>query len=216
MDDVKLQQDVMTELEWDPSIEAAEIGVSVDDGIVTLNGRVHSYLDKWAAEKVASRVNGVKALANEIEVVLPNDAQHSDADLARAVADALWWNPLVPKNSIKVTVDNNWVTLDGNVRWQFQKDAAEKAVRNISGVRGLYSLISIMPSASVTAIQGKIQKALERRAHLDAKNIDVEVDGSKITLRGSVSAWVEREEANEVAWSAPGVLQVDNEISVSG
>jgi osmotically-inducible protein OsmY len=215
MDDITLQRDVMAELEWDPSIEASEIGVLVKDGVVTLNGHAHTFWERRAAERDAARISGVKAVANEIEVNAPRDEQHySDSDVAHAVVNALQWNPSLPKNCIKVTVDDGWVTLDGSVCWQYQKDAAQHSLDRLRGVKGVNNLIAVVPQTSAVAIERRIQSALERRADLDAQNIRVEADGRKVRLQGNVSTWIEREAADKVAWSAPGVAEVDNQIVV--
>jgi osmotically-inducible protein OsmY len=214
MNDTVLQRNVMNELEWEPSVEVPDIGVEVKDGIVTLNGRVHSFAEKWAAERATSRVAGVKALASEIEVELPNDSRRTDTDIARAVANHLEWNSWVPQNRVKVTVEHGRVNLEGTVDWQFQKNAAEQSVRNLTGVKGISNLIVVAPRPTPPELQGKIEKALERRAELDAKRIRVETTGHKVVLRGTANSWAAREEAVNVAWAAPGVSEVDNEITI--
>lgn len=210
--DMELRHDVEQELEWEPSIDARRIGVTVADGIVTLTGVVGSYSERWKAERVVERLPGVKGIANDI-VVEPT-AQRSDTDIAKAAVDALKWNVLVPSDRIKVKVDNGWVRLTGEVNWDYQRRAAERAVRDLPGVKGITNLIAVVPGVAPEQVKKKIEEALTREALMDAQGVEVDVSGSTVTLRGTVRSWVERREAETAAWAAPGVSEVRNEISV--
>lgn len=214
-DDSDVQRDVLDELAWEPSVNSAHIGVSVKDGVVTLSGHVDSYAEKYAAEDAAKRVDGVRAVANELDVKLPSRSKRTDEDLAQAAVDALKWNILVPSRKIKVTVSQGWVTLEGEVNWQFQRNATERAVRNLPGVRGVSNYITIKPDVSAKDIQSQIEEAFKRSAEVDADRIAIELDGDKVILRGTVKTWAEREEAERAAWSAPGISSVENLITVS-
>jgi osmotically-inducible protein OsmY len=213
--DEQIQKDVLAELKWDARVQPNEIGVAVKEAIVTLTGWVDSYIKRWAAEESAQRVRGVKAVVNEIEVRLPTSAERTDEDLAKAAVEALELDALVPAEKVQVTVSKGWVTLRGEVEWQYQKEDAERVVRRLTGVRGVTNLITVKPRVTSTELKEKIQSAFLRSAQTDAQRITVEVQGTKVILKGTVRSWAEREEAERAAWLAPGVTAVDNRIAVS-
>jgi osmotically-inducible protein OsmY len=210
--DQELQSIVMAELRWDPSVPATEIGVVVKDGVVTLTGIVDTYMKKWRAEEVAHRVNGVTAVANEIQV--RSIGERTDSDIAAAAVHALSWNSTIPQGKVHVTVDKGWITLKGDVEWQYQRQEAERVVRRLLGVKGVSNLITVKPAATPSDLKKKIEEALVRNAQVDAERITVEVQGSKAVLRGKVRSWAEREEAERVAWLAPGITSIDNQITL--
>jgi osmotically-inducible protein OsmY len=206
---------VLAELKWDARVQPNEIGVAVKDGIVTLIGWVDSYTKRWAAEEAAKRVRGVKAVANDIEVRLPGSAERTDADIAAAALRALEWDAFIPDDKVKVSVSRGWVTLEGDVDWEFERNDAERVVRRLTGVKGVTNLIRVKPRPTPSELKQKIEDALVRSAETDADRITVEVQGSKVILKGTVRAWAEKQEAERVAWSAPGVTSVENRITVS-
>jgi osmotically-inducible protein OsmY len=214
--DEDIQRDVLDELSWEAELQPNDIGVIVDDGVVTLTGWVDSFARKWAAERAAHRVRGVVAVANDIEVRLPGSAERTDPDIAAAATRALEWDALIPQGAVKVTVSKGWVTLEGRVEWHFQRREAERAVRRLTGVRGVTNLITVQPKVepSKSELQRRIEEALVRSAETDAERISVDIDGSKVTLKGKVRSWAERDAAERVAWSAPGVTEVNNRIKV--
>ncbi|MFL5658437.1 MAG: BON domain-containing protein [Ktedonobacteraceae bacterium] len=213
--DEQIQADVLEELKWDTRVRPNEIGVAVKDGVVTLTGWVDSYLKKIAAEEAAHRVRGVKAVANDIEVRLPTSSERTDADLAKAALNALEWEAAIPADKLDVTVSKGWVTLKGEVEYGFQKRLAERVVERLSGVKGVTNLIAVKPRLSPEDLKQNIEKALVRNAETDARRITVEVEGSKVILRGTVRSYAEKKAAEDAAWAAPGVSEVENRIVIS-
>jgi osmotically-inducible protein OsmY len=212
--DSEIQRDIEDELRWDPSLDNDDIAASVRDGVVTLAGYVKSYLDKWHAERVAGRVKGVKAIANDLNVKLPSSSERPDPDIARAVIDALKWNIAVPADRIKAKVDKGWVTLEGDVDWHFQREAAERSVRSLRGVKGVTNLITVRVRTTPEDVKQKIKEALERSAQFDADRITVEVEGNKAILKGTVRSYAEKRDAERAARNAPGITEVENKLTV--
>lgn len=212
--DAQLRSDVQTELDWDPAVKSSSVGVIANDGVVTLTGHVASHAEKYAAERAAQRVKGVKALAVEITVKLPASDQRTDADIALAAERALEWSVLVPAGKVKAMVEGGWVTLNGEVEWEYQRKAAEKAVRNLMGVTGVSNLVKITPKVVPSDIEKRLHDALARQAHREADRIQITVTGSQVNLRGEVHSWAELNAVQGAAWSAPGVTSVRNELVV--
>ncbi|MFO0416092.1 MAG: BON domain-containing protein [Pseudomonadota bacterium] len=213
--DKQLQKDVMDDLTWDPSIDASKIGVSVVNGVVTLTGAVPSYFQKQNTERIVKRVSGVRAVANDIEVRLPSSTERNDSDIAQAALNALKWDTSVSEDNVKISVTKGWVTLEGSVDWNYQRESCEKAIEKLVGVKGVTNRVSVAPQVKAKDVKGEIKAALHRYAELEARNIEVDSADSTITLRGQVRSWAERKEAETAAWMAPGVTQVKNEIIVS-
>jgi osmotically-inducible protein OsmY len=213
MDDKALQEAVMNELEWDPEIDSAHIGVAARDGAVTLSGHVSSYSEKWAAVKAAERVKGVVAVADELEVRLPTSSVRDDSDIAESIARALRSNASVP-DSVDAEVRNGYVTLRGEVDWNYQREAAERVARHTMGVKGVSNLITLKARVKPAQIEQRIADAIKRMADLDASQITVTADDGTVHLKGRVHSWYEKRLAEQEALSAPGVWKVDNQITV--
>jgi osmotically-inducible protein OsmY len=212
--DEQLQKDVLEELKWDPSIGRTEIAVVARDGVVTLSGQTDSFAKKWSAMKAAERVAGVIAVADEVNVKLPTDYRRTDVDIAHAVANALRWDVQVPDEKVKARVNEGWVTLDGEVEWEYQRSAAVRAVRFLTGVRGVSNNITLKKVAWAPEVKDRILSALKRNADVDASHITVVATDGKVKLSGKVHSWSARQDAENAAWSAPGVTFVDDELVV--
>jgi osmotically-inducible protein OsmY len=212
--DTQIQQDVLAELLWEPEVHASHIGVEVAEGVVTLVGPVASFNEKWSAERAAQRVGGVRAVAVELKVELPAMHRRSDADIAHAVENVLAWASYVPAQPIKVLVEGGWVTLSGEVQWQYQRLNAGDSVRMLAGVTGLSNQIAIRPTLTADAVRADVEAALRRRASADARTIAIEVRGGEVTLTGTVHSWFERDLAAQTAWGSPGVHNVVDKLSL--
>jgi osmotically-inducible protein OsmY len=209
-----LQVLVENALGWEPSVDAGDIGVATDDGIVTLRGKVGSYAEKLAAERAALRVFGVKAVANDLTVHITGAFERNDTDLAQAAVAALKWHTFIPAGRITVAVADGWITLKGTVDWQYQKDAAARAVRELTGVKGVNNDIALKPQVKTTDVREKIEAAFKRSAELDARRINVNATDGTVVLSGHVRSWAERQEAAHAAWAAPGVNTVDDRLTI--
>jgi osmotically-inducible protein OsmY len=213
--DVEIQKDVMEEIRWDPLLNASEIGVAVKNGIVTLSGEVKSFAKKNAAEDAAKRIMGVKGVAMDIEVRLGDETgKRTDTEIANAVVNALKWHSFVPSDKIKVEVESGWATLEGEVEWEFQRNAAKNAVQSLAGVVGLTNNIKLVPVIKSTDIRNKIAAAFHRSATVDSSHVKIEVEGRKVILKGSVRSFAEKRDAENAAWLAPGVNSVENKIDI--
>ena len=212
--DSDIKRDVELELRWDPDITSDDIGVAVKDGVVTLTGFVRSFSDKYEAERDAKRVSGVLGLANDLEVRLPSSDERADPEIAREAVTAIKSQLPFTYEHITPVVKNGWVTLEGEVEWNHQKDLAETAVRRLKGLKGVTNLVHIKPRVAPSEVKRKIEEALKRQAELEADDITVEANGGEVILRGKVRSWAERKEAERAAWQAPGVTKVDNRITV--
>jgi len=212
--DAQLQQDVTAELNWDPAVDAARIGVTAKEGVITLSGHVGSFAQKWNAERAAQRVFGVKALAVEIDVTLSGSSTRNDADIGRTAENVLQWTTDV-SDAVKVMVEKGWVTLTGALDWEYQRQEATAAVRHLMGVVGVSDQITVKPHASASVVKSDIEAALRRRAQTDGQKISVHVHGGDVTLSGSVHSWSERDLAKNSAWGAPGVSNVIDKMSMA-
>lgn len=214
MSDIALRQNILSELEFEPSLDAVNIGVAVKDGVVTLTGHVGSYVERAIAERVVGRIKGVRAIAQEIEVRLAGNRKTADDQIATRALKIIAWDTTIPNDKIQLKVQNGWITLSGEVEWNFHKKGAEEAVRKLSGVSGVTNLIAVRPHADVSDVKHRIENALKRNAEIDAGRIRVVVAGGKVTLEGKVHAWHERGVAEQAAWSAPGVHAVEDKIQI--
>lgn len=212
--DSDLKKDVLAELEWDPEVNAAAIGIGVKDGVVTVSGHLTTYSEKFAIERALRRVDGVRAIGMEVDVVLSPQHRRSDSDIATAAAQALKWQARLPDDKVRVSVEHGWVHLSGEVDWEFQRRSAEKAVRPLLGVVGVSNEVTLATKAVPADLNDRISQALQRQALREARRVEVNVDGPKVTLRGSVHSWQERDAVQGAVWAAPGVRTVINELRV--
>jgi osmotically-inducible protein OsmY len=212
--DAEIKTDVLAELEYEPSVKVADIGVLVKDGTVTLNGFATSYAEKWEAVRAAKRVSGVTAIADDIKVKLWDSFVRTDGDIATTAANQIKWITSIPTGKVQLTVSDGWITLEGELEWWFEKNEAERAVQSLAGVKGVTNEIKIKPKVSAPVIELDIERAFERNALLEDRHIEVAVSGTKVTLRGTVSNYSEREEAVRIAWAAAGVTSVDDKLDI--
>ena len=214
MTDKELKPHVENALDWEPSLDATDIGVSVDDGVVTLRGNVASFSARTTAARVALRVYGVKAVANDLTVHLATDFERTDTEIAQAAVAALTWNSIVPHDRVTVAVADGRITLSGTVNWNYQRDAVARAIRDLRGVKGITNDIVVQPVVRTAVVRDEIEAAFKRSAEVDARRIAITAEDGKITLSGNVHSWAERQEAERAAWAAPGVKQVDDRLVV--
>jgi osmotically-inducible protein OsmY len=214
MTDKDLKQHVQSALDWEPSLDAIDIGVSADEGVVTLRGNVASYAEKVTAERVTLRVYGVKGVANDLAVHLASLFERTDTEVAQAAVGALKWNTMVPADRVTVTVKNGWLSLNGTLDWQYQKDAAGRAVRDLTGVKGVMNNVTVQPRVKTIDVRDKIEAAFKRSAEIDARRVNVNATDGKVILSGNVRSWAERQEAERAAWAAPGVTQVEDHLAI--
>jgi len=213
--DSQLQHDVLAELEWEPSVDSADIGVAVDRGVVTLSGYVTSYAGKMAAEKAARRVSGVRALAEELKVRFASDPKTADHEIAQRILDMFRWNVMIPDSAIQVKVEHGWVTLSGMVDWAYQMDEARKVAGKVNGVIGVGNLMTVRQHPNAIEVKNRIVAAIKRQADADASTVTVQTDGNKVILAGSVKGWHERQIAERAARAAPGVTRVEDNITLA-
>jgi osmotically-inducible protein OsmY len=214
MTDKDLKQQVQNALDWEPSVDASDIGVAVDDGVITLRGNVSTFVEKQVAERVALHVFGVKAVANDLAVRLPSAYERTDTQIAQAAVTALAWNTVVPVGRVTVVVTNGWLTLNGTLEWQYQKDAADRAVRFLTGVKGVSNAVAVEPRVKPLEVRDKIEAAFRRSAEVDARRISVTAADGKVILSGNVRSYAERQQAERAAWAAPGVMYVDDRLAI--
>lgn len=212
--DLEIQQDVINHLKWQPSINASNIGVAVKDGIVTLSGRVDSYYQKLTAENAIKKVTGVRAIAEDIQVGVSPIFQKTDAEIAESVLNALKWHSAVPEDKIKVKVDDGFVTMEGEVEWEYQRESAKNAVSNLLGVKNVTNNIVLKPRFTPTDIKSKISEALHRTATVDAGKVSVDINGTKVILHGTVRSFAEKDDIEEAAWCAPGVSALESHLTI--
>jgi len=210
--DLKLQ--VQSALDFEPSLDATDVGVSVDEGVVTLRGNVASYAEKMTAERVALRVYGVKGIANDVAVHIAGRFERTDTEIAQAALHAVKWNTLLPADRVTVTVANGWLTLKGTLDWQYQKDVAARAVRDLTGVKGITNSITVQARVKTVDVRDKIEAAFKRSAEIDARRINVNATDGQVILSGNVHSWAERQEAERAAWAVPGVTLVEDRLAI--